>query len=118
MAAAEWARRLARLKDDFWELESGEARHDQHPDKFWIPPRQARDNLRIGQSVKLLFQIEGEAEDGSVETNVERMWAIVAGRVGDLYIGILDNQPATVDAGLLDEGAEFMFKAEHVIDID
>lgn len=113
-----WYRRLARLNEDFWELESGEARHEQCPEKFWIPPRRDRDNLRPGQSVRLLFQIEGENENGGVETNVERMWAIVAGRVGDLYIGVLDNQPATIEPGLLDEGDEFMFRAEHVIDID
>jgi hypothetical protein len=47
------------------------------------------------------------------------MWAIVAGRVGDLYVGILENQPATLSGGTgLDAGAEFVFRAEHVIDIE
>jgi hypothetical protein len=48
------------------------------------------------------------------------MWVIVAERVDKLYVGILDNQPASIEPGAhvyLTEGAEVPFGPEHVIDI-
>jgi hypothetical protein len=48
------------------------------------------------------------------------MWAIVSEQIGDVYIGILDNQPASIEAANdvhLCFGAEIPFLAEHVIDI-
>ena len=73
--------------------------------------------MRRGQAVKLLFELEGENEDGNVERLVERMWVLVAERVGDGFIGVLDNQPAalepTPDVYLI-EGAEIPFWPEHV----
>ena len=111
-------RRLAQLSIEGWQLESGEARHDASPDTFDIPPRAARECLRVGQAVRLLFQIGTENEAGAVDVGVERMWAVVAGRIGELYIGILENQPVTIEAGTgLEAGTEFVFRAEHVIDI-
>lgn len=116
--ARPWTQRLARIEDDGWKLESGEARHRAHPDAFWIPPRAARDALRVGQAVKLLFSIEAQDDSSARDRVTERMWAVVAGRVGVLYVGILDDQPAGVAPRWLDEGSEFIFGAEHVIDID
>ena len=113
--------RLANRKLDFWELRSGEASHKAHPDTFWIPPLADRQNLRRGQAAKLIFEIDAQREDGSREEAAERMWVIVAERVGDVYIGILDNQPAFVEAEgefYLRRGAEVPFRAEHVVDID
>jgi hypothetical protein len=43
------------LDDDGWELESAEARHAEHPDKFLIPSLDERRSLRAGDRVKLLF---------------------------------------------------------------
>ena len=70
--------------------------------------------------MKLLFELEGEGEDESVERFVERMWVLVAERVGDGYIGILDSEPAVLELGpngYLAEGAEIPFWPEHIIDI-
>lgn len=117
MDSAEWTRRLASLDLDGWELESGERRQSDYGESFWLPTRTERENIRPGQSVRLLFQIEATDENGDVEIGVERMWAIVLGRVGDYYRAVLDNQPAAIEAGYLDEGTEFLFTAEHVIDI-
>jgi hypothetical protein len=112
------ARRLAQMAVDGWELESAESRHAENPDKFWIPDRAQRDALLVGQLVQLLFQIQGEDDDGRPEVNVERMWVEIDGRVGDLYVGTLRNQPATIEVG---QGLEFKsrvaFRADHVIDI-
>jgi hypothetical protein len=112
--------RLATLKTDFWQLRSGEASHKDHPDSFWIPPRDQRENLHRGQSAKLIFDIEAEGENGKIELQGERMWVTVAERVGSCYIGILENQPACLEPNenvYLCLGAEIPFLAEHVIDI-
>jgi len=112
--------RLASFERDFWQLRSGEKSYREHPDTFWIPPLEQRQNLKRGQAVRLIFEIEGEEENGSVSVQGERMWVIVAEKVGDTYIGILDNQPACLersDEVHLRFGAEVAFRAEHVIDI-
>lgn len=112
--------RLASFERDFWELRSAEESHREHPETFWIPPLQQRQDLERGQAARLIFEIEGEEEDGAVAVQGERMWVIVAEKVGDTYIGILDNQPACLersDEVYLQFGAEVPFRAEHVIDI-
>jgi hypothetical protein len=48
------------------------------------------------------------------------MWVTVAERVGDFFIGILENQPACLEPAenvYLCMGAEIPFLPEHVIDI-
>ena len=112
--------RLATVEHDFWELLSGEESHREHPETFRIPPREQRESLQCGQAARLIFAIEGEEEDGKVSVQCERMWVIVAEKVGDVYIGILDNQPACLGRSYdvyLRFGAEVPFRAEHVIDI-
>jgi hypothetical protein len=112
--------RLASFERDFWQLQSGEQSHQEHPDSFWIPPLEQRQNLQRGQAARLIFEIEGEEEGGNVSRQGERMWVIVAEKVGDVYIGILDNQPVCLgrsDEVYLRFGAEVPFRAEHVIDI-
>jgi hypothetical protein len=117
MGNADWAWRRASIGEDGWELESGAARHRHSGDDFPIPTETERRQLRPGQAVRLLFKIEAIGEDGTAEVNVERMWAVVLGRVGDYYFASLDNQPATIEPGHLDRGDEFLFSSEHVIDI-
>lgn len=113
--------RLADIESDSWELRSGEAAHQAHPDTFWIPPIEARRNLKRGQAAKLIFDIlESEDEDGKIIIQGERMWVIVAERYDEYYIGILDNQPQLIevtDDVYLRFGAEIPFLPEHVIDI-
>jgi hypothetical protein len=111
------SRRLASLERDGWALESAEARHADNPTTFWIPPREDRDGLQIGQFAQLLFQI-GIPDDPDGEFNVERMWVEVTGRIGDLYLGLLRNQPASIGSEeVLDHGASVAFRSEHIIDI-
>jgi hypothetical protein len=112
--------RLATFERDFWELRSAEESHRKNPEKFYLPPLEERKNLRRGQAAKLIFEIEAYGESGAVERAGERMWVIVAERVGDYYIGMLDSQPALVEPGektYLCFGAEIPFAPEHVIDI-
>ncbi len=113
--------RIASFDRDFWQLRSGERSHREHPDKFWIPPLSQRRSLHRGQAARLIFDIEGTDKDGRVKVQGERMWVIVAERVGEGYIGILDNQPVCIEPAqgvYLCFGAEIPFLPEHVIDID
>ena len=113
--------RLPNLADHYWQLESAEARAAKWPDSFTLPPRSVREALKPGTPVQLLFEIETELPDGSLRRDVERMWVIVAEKVGALYIGRLDNMPDSVehDAHVyLSEGAEVPFGPEHVIAVD
>jgi hypothetical protein len=112
--------RLAQLDSDFWRLRSAEESHLAHPDTFWIPPLHLRESLQRGQAAKLIFEIEGEEQDGAVSVLAERMWVIVAEKIGDIFIGILDNRPVCLEPSndvYLRLGAEVPFRAEHVIDI-
>jgi hypothetical protein len=111
--------RLAGIERDFFELASGEEAHSRNPKTFWIPERSVRESLRRGQAAKLIFEIEGEEEDGSVVVQGERMWVIVSELVGSLYVGVLDNEPCIQAAEdvYLRKGAEVPFGPEHVIDI-
>lgn len=89
--------RLSTSKTDLWELRSGELANSQNPNTFWIPPLEERQNMQRGQAVRLFFDIEVENEEGKLETVGERMRVIVSEKVGDTYIGILDNQPTCSD---------------------
>src|SRR5262245_37599341 len=112
--------RLPSLERDHWELRSAELAHQQHPDTFWIPTLAQRQNIRRGQAAKVIIDLEGRDQRGAVQVGGERMWVIVAERVGDFYIGILDNQPASLapaDDVYLCFGAEIPFLPLHVIDI-
>ena len=114
--------RLPTLERNFWQLASGEKANAEHPDTFWIPEKERRENLKRGDAAKLIFELEAEHEDtGAIEIGRERMWVIVAEKIGNTYIGILDNQPAMIEPAdnvYLRFGAEVPFTAEHVIDID
>ena len=112
--------RLANFDTDHWQLRSAEAAHAANPDSFWIPDAAIRASLERGQAVKLIFDLQGLEEDGRIGVQGERMWVIVARREGDVYVGVLDNQPASFapeDPVYLREGVEVPFRAEHVIDV-
>lgn len=113
--------RLATFDLDGYELLSGLAQHHRTPETFYMPEETERRNLKEGQIVKLIFQIqlppdsEFTDDDG---TFGERMWVLVTGKIGPYYIGELNNVPATSDEqDNLFAGDEVIFLPEHVIDI-
>ena len=111
---------LPTIKTDYWELRSAEESHAKNGDNFWIPSLEARQNIKRGQAARLIFDIEVD-DEGEIDLVGERMWVIVKEKLGDTYIGILDNQPtcsAFEDAVYLCLGAEVPFLAEHVIYIN
>jgi hypothetical protein len=113
--------RLASSEIDYWQLRSGVDSHKENPDKFWIPDEEKRINLKVGDAAKLIFDIEGENDDGSLEVVGERIYVIISEVIGEYYIGILDSQPSCIDPSddfYLGFGVEVLFTAEHIIDID
>ncbi|PTS99753.1 DUF2314 domain-containing protein [Pseudomonas sp. HMWF006] len=104
---------LADINRDGWELDDAEAIHNEFPTSFWLPPRDARNSLQAQQLVKLIFRIVATDERGAEEVCVERMCVIVKGRVGNLYIGQLDNAPYCTDR--IQAGMEVCFLPNHVI---
>lgn len=114
--------RLATLDLDGYQLLSGLAQHHRTPDTFYMPEEIDRQNLNAGDIVKLIFQIQLEADAEFTDkdgTFGERMWVIVHGKSGPYYIGELNNVPATSgEQENLFLGDTVIFLPEHVIDID
>ena len=105
------------FEQDGWCLEDGEELHREAPETFWLPELEDRQSLQPGDLVKLIFRISVDNEEEPVA--VERMWVIVRERVGEQYLGILDNDPYAIEEN--DEfwsGVELPFSPRHVIDID
>jgi hypothetical protein len=102
---------------DGWCLEDGEAYHTAAPHTFWIPERQRRESLEVGDLAKLIFRIS--VDNAAENISVERMWVLVRERTPDGYLGVLDNEPDAIAEN--DEfwlGTELPFSAKHVINID
>lgn len=101
---------------DGWCLENGEDRHSNAPKTFWIPDRQRRESLEVGDLAKLIFRIS--VDDAEEPVAVESMWVLVRERTTDGYLGLLDNAPFSIAEN--DEfwiGTELPFAPHHVIDI-
>lgn len=102
---------------DGWCLDSGEEYHREAPDTFWIPELADRQQLQPGGLAKLIFRIS--VDDPHEEVAVERMWVIVRECIPGGYLGILDNEPSSIDEN--EEfwlGTELPFQAQHIINID
>jgi hypothetical protein len=109
--------RLPDFEVDGWCLDDGEEYHLAAPDTFWIPDLKDRESLQPGDLVKLIFRISVDNAEEPVA--VERMWVVVRERVGNEYLGILDNDPTAIYEN--DEfwsGIELPFNVRHIINID
>lgn len=83
---------------------------------FWLPDQAQRQSLQPGDLAKLIFRISVESDDEPEA--VERMWVLVRERIGNRYLGVLDNNPSSISQnGEFWSGIELPFEARHVIDI-
>jgi hypothetical protein len=102
---------------DGWCLEDGEERHHAAPGTFWIPDRARRENLQPGDLAKLIFSVRIDNPEDPIA--VERMWVIVRERVPGGYMGVLDNDPTSIEENdELWSGIELPFAARHIINIE
>ena len=70
-----------------FELDDVESYKLEFGDKFYLPEREKRQNLRTGDIVKLIFRFEDDEFD-----QVERMWVVVSETNKGEFTGILDNE--------------------------
>ncbi|MGH7439965.1 MAG: hypothetical protein ACRENE_30110 [Polyangiaceae bacterium] len=109
---------FATIEQDGWTSLSGEEHHARAPRTFHIPDRSDRDALGPGDAAKLLFDIEIREGGRVIQRGVDRMWVIVKKRVGDRYVGVLDNDPGRADGVALRPGTVVLFSPVHAVAID
>ena len=78
--------------------------------KFYLPEREKRQNLRTGDIVKLIFRFEDDEF-----AQVERMQVVVSETNNGEFTGILDNEPFA--KGCLNAGDEIKFNYKNVLEI-
>ncbi|WP_149725406.1 DUF2314 domain-containing protein [Campylobacter concisus] len=93
-----------------FELDDIESYKLEFGDKFYLPEREKRQNLRTGDIVKLIFRFEDDKF-----AQVERMWVIVSETNNGEFTGILDNEPFI--KGCLNAGDEIKFNYKNVLEI-
>ncbi|WP_178140496.1 DUF2314 domain-containing protein [uncultured Campylobacter sp.] len=93
-----------------FELNDIESYKLEFGDKFYLPEREKRQNLRTGDIVKLIFRFEDDEF-----AQVERMWVIVSETNNGEFTGILDNEPFI--KGCLNAGDEIKFNYKNVLEI-
>ena len=108
--------RKPELAVDGWCLHSGEEYHATAPETFPIPSLDARENLKPGDFVKLIFEIHVDSDEDPYQ--VERMWVIVREVTAEGYLGVLDNDPYCISENdQFWSGIELPFEPQHVIAI-
>jgi len=93
-----------------YNLADGEARHRAAPRSFFIPSRDERASLAVGDIAKLLFEIVGPPAG---TPSGERMWVEVTVHEHGQYEGTLLNDPAAITT--IRAGEVVRFGPEHVI---
>jgi hypothetical protein len=108
--------RLATLAEDHWALR-------ENPDwKVAVAPAfqdVGAEQLPLGQCVKLVFEMELLDDGGEVLRVSEGMWVAPVDRIGEVYIGILANEPhflAKDRSSILIQHMELPFLLKHVFD--
>ena len=96
---------MKRTKNLKYTLVDGVERNETHPDTFWIPSKEDKNSLTIGNMVKLGFL----DKDGIGE----RMWVLITQKDEDSFKGTLANHPVFLK---LDYDDEVSFKSKHIID--
>ncbi|MFD1716018.1 hypothetical protein ACFSBZ_16205 [Amnibacterium flavum] len=92
---------------DRWEYMDGIAMNAMAPDTFEIPEQRHKDQIRVGDLVKVGFD--------SFREGGERMWVEVTKVKGDRYWGTLANQPAVVWG--VHYGSRLRFRGKHIISL-
>lgn len=104
--------KLAVFEIDGYDLADGEERAREHPDSFFIPSLEERENLKVGDAVKLIFEMHQPNQEYDA---FERMWVEITKVEDDYYVGFLDNNPegeVSIKAGDI-----VVFQAKHIISI-
>lgn len=101
------------MRDGFF-LDNAVKLAEIYPSTYLISSPERRNSLRQGDIVKLSFRF-GEPSGPGEDYDTERMWVVVVERVGDHWIGELDNDPKY--SSKISSGHRLHFHPDHVIDI-
>jgi hypothetical protein len=93
-----------------FELANADERAAEFPYTFFVPALEIRNQVAVGDHVKLAFEYLWETE----EYSGERMWVDITEKNGPSFKGLLDNEPT--EKGL-DLGMEIEFGVENIIEI-
>lgn len=104
--------KLAVFEIDGYDLVDGEERAQEFPDSFFIPSVDERANLKVGDVVKLIFEMYQPNHEFDA---VERMLVEITEIQDDYCIGFLDNYPE--GDVLIKAGDTVVFQSIHVISI-
>lgn len=88
-------------------IDSGLERHQEHPETFWIPEDEVKDDLRPGDLVKLAWTVS--------RSPGERMWVRITDRDGDRLVGTLESWSV---CAYLEPGETIKFHIDDVIDYE
>jgi hypothetical protein len=124
--------RLANLNYDLWQLLQPEeltvdaavgVAASQSRSPAAMPYITGNKLLKRGESALLIFRIQPTPEEmgPGMMGRIQRLWVAIAERVGDYYIGILNEHPAgnyTNRDFYLSPGAEIPFQSHHIVDIN
>lgn len=86
-------------------------RAKEAPFTFYLPSEKILKQLKVEDSVKLLFEVPLEVTDGP---DAERMWVTITERKRKRFKGLLQNQPGYI-AGL-NRGDLISFETFHILD--
>jgi uncharacterized protein YegJ (DUF2314 family) len=97
---------MTRTKKLKYTLVDGVERNETNPDTFWIPSKEDKNSLSVGDMVKLGFLDKQGAG--------ERMWVEITEKHEGSFKGILQNTPLWIK---LTHGDEVSFESKHIIDL-
>ncbi|TQF68164.1 DUF2185 domain-containing protein [Pseudoalteromonas luteoviolacea] len=96
-----------------WTLEDVTAIGKDAPYTFYVPSNSVVNQLKKGNSVKLMFNCDVENEHGY---SAERMWVIITEVNNECYKGTLDNDPIYIPDIEYQDLVEF--QAKHIMQTD
>jgi Uncharacterized protein conserved in bacteria (DUF2314) len=95
-----------------WRLESGVKMNRKYPDTFWIPSDEEKRDIKVGDHVRLIFEMSEQWGRGRWG---ERMWVNVEEINDRRLMGTLRNTPAGIPK--LNPGDRIKFTMDDVIDV-
>ena len=95
-----------------WNLANGIDRHNESPESFLIPTDKEKLQLKVGDTIKLIFEFESDEPDVS---GAERMWVEITKIEKNILEWRLDNDPYEIKDLKCDD--LIIFNYDHIIDI-
>lgn len=93
-------------------LEDAVRLNRESPRTFLIPSKEEIDNLEISSLVKLIFVMKQPQKDGC---RAERMWVKITEKQGDIFEGVLNNDPYFLKT--IKYGDKISFRRENIASI-